>query len=280
MQPPKSEADRSGGQEVESRGTSPRWCKDLSNSIPVFCHHLTPPCLAQLVLNAGIGVNKYAETDDGLDSHFQVNMLAQLHLALILLPNLKATAETTQRPSRIVMMSSEMHRFAPKSTEFASVSEINTDVGGTELYCRSKLAQVLVTRELARRLDAGQFGFSQSPGNRLVIANMTHPGGVKTPQQDQMPAAYGETVGKVVAKMVRPLMTDPVKHGCRSALFAATSPEMVEGDGVQGQYIMPDKKITDVSKKGQDDEMARRLWDMSVGLLKEKIGRLEYEFDV
>lgn len=78
--------------------------------------------------------------------------------------------------------------------------------------------------------------------------------------------------------MVRPLMTDPVKHGCRSALFAATSGEMVEGEGVQGQYIVPDKKISDVSKKGQDEEMGRRLWDMSIGLLKEKIGRLEYDF--
>jgi hypothetical protein len=65
-----------------------------------------------------------------------------------------------------------------------------------------------------------------------------------------MPAAYGETAGKVVAKIVRPFMTDPVKHGCRSGLFAATSPEMVEGEGVHGQYVMPDKKISEVSKQG------------------------------
>ena len=225
-------------------------------------------------------MNKYAVTEDGLDSHFQVNMLSQLHLALMLMPNLKAAAEATQRPSRMVLMSSEMHRFAPNSTKFASVDEINTDVGATELYGRSKLSQVLVMRELARRVDDGQFGFSQAPNHRLVIVNATHPGGVKTPQQDQMPAAYGEKAGKVIAKMVRPIMTDPVKHGCRSGLFAATSPEIFEGEGVQGQYIMPDKKITEVSKKGQDDEMATRLWKISIGLLREKIGRLEYGFVV
>jgi WW domain-containing oxidoreductase len=66
---------------------------------------------------------------DNLDSHFEVNVLSQLYLALILLPTLKAAAETTGRPSRVVLMSSEMHRFAPSSTEFASVEEINTDIG-------------------------------------------------------------------------------------------------------------------------------------------------------
>jgi WW domain-containing oxidoreductase len=114
----------------------------------------------QLILNAGIGVNKFALTDpDNLDSHFEVNMLSQFHLALILLATLKATAEATGRPSRLVLMSSEMHRFSPSSTEFVSVKEINTDVGATELYARSKLAQILIMRKLARRLDRGELGF-------------------------------------------------------------------------------------------------------------------------
>lgn len=154
-------------------------------------------------------------------------------------------------------MSSEMHRFSPSSTEFTSVKEINTDVGATELCARSKLAQILITRELAGRLDKGELRFSQAPSHRLIIINATHPGGVKTPQQDQMPAAYFEMAGTVIAKIVRPLMTDPVKHGCCSGLFAATRPEIVEGEGVHGQYIMPDKKIGEVSKKSQDDEWPR-----------------------
>ena len=231
-----------------------------------------------LMLNAGIGVNKFALTEDGIDSHFQVNMLSQLHLALVLMPNLVANARMNQRPSRIVMMSSEMHKFPPSSCDFSSVQELSTDVGATALYGRSKLAQVLVARELARRLDDGQMGFNNTP--RSVIVNATHPGGVNTPQQDQFPAAYGEKIGKMTKKMVRPLMTDPVKHGCRSGLFALTSDEMVEkaGEEVQGQYIMPDKKIADVSKKGQDGAMADRLWNLSLGILKEKLGSLDYGF--
>lgn len=107
-------------------------------------------------------------------------MLSQLHIALVLLHTLKATAETTGRPSRVVFMSSEMHRFSPSSTVFASVEEINTDIGATELYARSKLAQILITRELARRLGKGELGFAQSPSYRFVIVNATHPDGVKT----------------------------------------------------------------------------------------------------
>jgi WW domain-containing oxidoreductase len=93
-----------------------------------------------------------------------------------------------------------------------------------------------------------------------------------------LPAAYGETAGKVITRMVKPLMADPFKHGYLSGLFAAMDPEMVEGEGVHGQYIMPDKKISEVSKKGQDVVMAVRLWDLRIRLLKEKVGTLDYGF--
>jgi WW domain-containing oxidoreductase len=176
-------------------------------------------------------------------------MLSQLHLALMLLPTLKATAETIGRPSRLVLMSSEMHSFSPSSTEFSSVKEINTDFGATELYARSKLAQILITRELARRLDKEKLGFSQTPSHRLVIVNATHPGGVKTSQQDQMPAAYGETAGKVITKMVRPLLTDPIRHGCRSELFAATSLKMFEERECMGSISCQIRKSVKLVKR-------------------------------
>jgi len=63
------------------------------------------------------------------------------------------------------------------------------------------------------RLDKGELDFSQSPSHSFVIAIATHPGCVKTQQQDQLPAAYDETTGKVIVRMVKLLMTDPVKHG-------------------------------------------------------------------
>ncbi|KAL9101773.1 MAG: hypothetical protein Q9187_009201, partial [Circinaria calcarea] len=142
-----------------------------------------------LVCNAGLGVGKYWETSDGIDSHFQVNHLSQVHLIFMLLPNLQGTPH-----SRLVLQSSDLHRAAPSSVKFASLAEINTDIGPSYLYNRSKLAQVLFVRALKRRMDAGKLGFNIS---NTLYANATHPGGVSTDQQQQAVEAYG-TLGKVL----------------------------------------------------------------------------------
>ena len=65
--------------------------------------------------------------------------------------------------------------------------------------------------------------------------NAVHPGGVATDQQEQAIDAYG-TKGKIGVKAVRPFLKDPVDEGCRSALFAATSEDVVR-EKIQGQYV-------------------------------------------
>ena len=72
-------------------------------------------------------------------------------------------------------------------------------------------------------------------------------------------------------------MKDPVDGGCRSALFAATSEDIIT-DSVRGQYIVPDRQVTAPSSRAQDDEMGERLWTLQDSLLKEKFGgKLPYE---
>lgn len=251
-----------------------------------------------LVLNAGIGVNKYKLSEDGIDSHFQINVLSQLHLAFILLPTLQKTSSLTGTPSRLIMMSSEMHRFAPLSTRFESIGELNTNVGSTMLYSRSKLAQVLIVRELARRVDEGQLGFKKFDGTskREVLINVTHPGehtryrfwstkltitgGVSTPGQGSLIPAYGWT-GRLLLWLIQLFMVDAVTVGCLSGLFASTpTADLLKGNGLHGQYIVPDKKVTKPSGKARDSEMASRLWDLSVALLQQKIGPLDYDFEM
>ncbi|KAF2187317.1 NAD(P)-binding protein [Zopfia rhizophila CBS 207.26] len=222
-----------------------------------------------LVCNAGLGVGKYNETEDGLDSHMQVNHFAQAHLALTLLPLLQKTTD-----SRLVFQSSELHRAAPSSTAFASIDEINRDIGPTYLYNRTKLAQILFARELVRCIKAGQFGERTGDKGEPWI-NATHPGGVKTDQLDQAVEAYG-TLGKVGVKVVRPFMKDPVDEGCRPALFAATS-EDIPKEKIQGQYIAPDRKIQEVSKQGQDEVLAKSLWKLTKEVLEAKVGELGYK---
>ena len=221
----------------------------------------------QLICNAGLGVGSYWETTDGIDSHFQVNHLSQMHLTLTLLPILQANPS-----SRLVVQSSELHRPVSSSSKFATLSEINEDIGAMALYNRTKLAQILFVRALKRRMDDGALGFRKYNGkNNILYANATHPGGVNTDQQQQAVEAYG-TIGKIGVAAIRPFMKDPVKAGCRSALYAATSPEVIE-KGISGEYIVPDKKITEPSTQAQDVQLGENLWALSVNILREKLGK-------
>ncbi|KAL3424149.1 hypothetical protein PVAG01_03430 [Phlyctema vagabunda] len=216
-----------------------------------------------LVCNAGLGVGVYNESvADGIDTHMQVNVFAQNLLALMLLPVLLKTPN-----SRLVFQSSDMHRAAPSDTKFKSLEEINHDIGATYLYNRTKLAQILFARQLTKRLTAA--------GESSIHIIATHPGGVSTDQPKQAEEAYG-ILGTIGVAAARPFMKDPVKQGCRPALYAATSNEIVEKE-ITGVYIVPDKKVTDPSTQALDDELAENLWDLSETVLRSKLGELPYK---
>lgn len=215
-------------------------------------------------MNAGLGVGKYWETTDGLECHFQVNWLSQFHLALKLMPLL-------QKPGgRLIFQSSELHRGADARTQFKDVQEINTDIGPTKLYNRSKLALILGMLAIQRRMLSGGDPDVQAKASDKIYVNATDPGAVETPQQEQAVEAYG-TVGKIGVMATKPFMKDPVKSGCRSALYAATSLE-IEEKGITGKYIVPDTKVTDPSDKSQDVELGEQLWRLSQELIKQKLG--------
>lgn len=221
-----------------------------------------------LVCNAGLGVGVYNESQDGVDTHMQVNHFAQAHLVLTLLPLLQKTTD-----SRLVFQSSDLHRAAPSSVAFESIAEMNQDLGPTYLYNRTKLAQILFARELVKRIKAGQFGAVTAEQGQPWI-NATHPGGVKTDQPAQAEEAYG-TLGKVGVAVVKPLMKDPIDKGCRPALFAVTSGKIVK-EKIQGAYIVPDCKVTDPSSKAKDETLALNLWKLTQEVLESKIGKLDY----
>lgn len=220
-----------------------------------------------LVCNAGLGVGEYAETRDGVDSHMQVNVFAQHHLAMHLLPALAATPG-----SRLVLQSSEFHRLGTEGVQFRDLAEMNRDIGPSKLYARSKLAQVLLVQALVRRKTAGKLGL-KAGGPPFV--NATHPGAVNTDQPEQAVDAYG-MVGKLGVKAVRPFMKEPVDEGCRPALFAAASEDVVR-DAIDGKYIVPDRKVVDISKQAKDEELQERCWRLTESVLREKLGNLSYD---
>lgn len=189
---------------------------------------------------------------------------------MVLLPLVLATPN-----SRLVYQSSELHRGTPSSTHFASKQEINQDLGPSNLYARSKLAQILFVHALHRRLQNPPSYIANLPNRAGTIwINSTHPGAVETPQQEQAKDAYG-TVGKIGVAIIRPFMTDPVKVGCRSALFAATSDDVIKGN-INAQYIVPDCEVKSVSKQGQDEGLQEALWKLSEELIQARFGTLPY----
>ena len=222
-----------------------------------------------LILNAGLGVGRYAESKDGIDTHMQVNVISQHHLAMTLLPLLLKTPD-----SRLVHQASEFHRMLTSNPDFSSLAELNQDIGASPLYARTKLAQVLLVRHMYKLKSQPDNNLGLKEGQApWIIA--THPGGVVTDQQEQAIDAYG-IMGKLGVKAVRPFMKDPIDEGCRSILFAATAPD-VPGEQLDGQYIIPDRKVTDVSKEAKDEQLGERLWRLVGQILKEKLGPLDYE---
>lgn len=122
-----------------------------------------------------------------------------------------------------------------KNLAFGSVDELNTDIGPQNLYARSKLAQILFIRALLRRKNQGVLGFDAGNNEAGPWLIATHPGGVSTDQPKQAEQAYG-LLGQIGVAAIRPFLKDPMSQGCRPALFAATSMDVVT-DQLQGVYV-------------------------------------------
>ncbi|RYP46218.1 hypothetical protein DL768_007537 [Monosporascus sp. mg162] len=219
-----------------------------------------------LIFSAAGGVGPYSETKDGIDSHMQVNVVAQHHLAMLPLPKLLNT------PDRgLCFQESEVHRAGTTGVESKDIAAINQDIDATSLYGRTKLAMTLLVKALARRKQRGELGFT--PGAAPWV-NATHPGDVRTDQNFQMTEAYG-LPSKLGEKAIRPFMNDPVDEGCRSVLVAATSSAISE-EKIDGQYIVPYRKVTSPSSQTEDGGLQERCWKLVDHILTGKLRPLPY----
>lgn len=128
------------------------------------------------MLSAGINANQYRETDDKIDSHFQINWLGQFYAVNQLYPLIRKTSKLPDTPApRIVWESSELHRLSPSDVKFESKEEINNpNIGSAELYARTKLAIIL-------GVDFGLVQRVIKPNHDNVYALSVHPGAVRLP---------------------------------------------------------------------------------------------------
>ena len=198
------------------------------------------PRLDVLINNAGVIRSKRITTADGLETTFAVNHLAYFLLTNLLLDMLKASA-----PSRIVNVSSGEQRNA--TIDFDNLQG-EKGYKGAKAYSQSKLATVLFTYELARRLEGTG-----------ISANCLHPGG-RVPVRTN----FGSGVSGVFGYMVRaltPLMKSPDK-GAETSIYLASSPEV---EGLSGRYFVK-KAEARSSEVSYDERIARRLWEVSAEL--------------
>jgi retinol dehydrogenase 14 len=197
------------------------------------------PRIDVLVNNVGGYWDTRHVTADGLERTFALNHLAPFLLTVLLLDRLRLSA-----PARVVNVSSGAHTMG--RIDFDDLGG-ERSYSGMRAYSQSKLANVLFTYELARRLDSGS-----------VTANALHPGMVRT----GFGAEDSGALQRLFTPLMRPFMKSPAQ-GAATSIHLASSPEL---DRVTGCYFADGKRKRS-SGRSYDEAAAARLWQVSADLV-------------
>jgi retinol dehydrogenase 14 len=196
------------------------------------------PRLDVLVNNVGGFWAHRQLTVDGLERTLAVNHLAPFLLTMLLLDRLEASA-----PARIVTVSS-----GAQATGRIDFDDLQGErkYSAERAYNQSKLANVMFTYELARRLEG-----------TAVTATVLHPGVVRTQF-----GAEDRSGLVAISRLARPFMKSPAE-GAVTSIYLASSPEV---EGVTGRYFVNGKPRTS-NKSSYDTTAAARLWRLSTNLV-------------
>lgn len=194
-----------------------------------------------LLNNAGGMFTARAESPDGIEMTWALNHLAYFLLTDLLLPLLDRTPG-----ARVVSVASDAHRFAP-GIHFEDV-EFERSYGGWKAYGQSKLANILFTRELARRLKES---------GSAVTANCLHPGFVRTNFGD------GPGIGNWGFRLLATVAAISPEKGAETSVYLASSPDVA---ATSGQYFAKSRPSKPTAA-ARDDAAARRLWELSAAMV-------------
>jgi NAD(P)-dependent dehydrogenase (short-subunit alcohol dehydrogenase family) len=200
-----------------------------------------------LVNNAGVITLDRRETKDGFELQFGVNHIGHFLMTIRLIDIIPRHAG-----ARIVVVGSGAHKTGRIHFEDYNLTKGYNVVTA---YGQAKLANLLFTRELARRI-----------ASEGITVNCAHPGAVATSMGVDRKTGFGKTI----TGLLKPFFQTP-EQGARTALFLALDPSVQD---VTGEYFYKCKKAKS-SKASQDEDLAKRLFELSEKITGEKLKAVE-----
>ena len=241
--PNKGEAAKTDIEQRAGNGTVTLMSLDLASfaSIRGFAKEALDqlPRIDILLNNAGIVARQRTVTVDGFEQTFGVNHLGHFLLTTLLLDRI-----TTTPDARIVTVASHAHKFAGGGLDF---DDLQTERGykAMRVYGKSKLANIMFTRELARRI-----------ADTSATANSVHPGFVASN------FGRNDPLGNLAMTLAKPFALSPSK-GARTSIYVASDPAVT---GVTGKYFYK-CAVVEPTSYARDDAAARQLWEISEALV-------------
>ncbi|KAL5052999.1 hypothetical protein RYX36_033681 [Vicia faba] len=204
-----------------------------------------------LINNAGLMATPFMLSQDNIELQFATNHLGHFLLTNLLIETMKKTVRECNREGRIVIVSSEAHRFA--YSEGIRFDKINneSEYSSYFAYGQSKLANILHANELARRL--------KEEGVEITV-NSLHPGTIIT----NILRHHGYF--NAVANMVGKYLLKNVQQGAATQCYLALHPLV---KGISGEYFADSNKANPTTL-AKDSELAQKLWELSVSLSNTK----------
>ncbi|KAK2146486.1 hypothetical protein LSH36_605g02014 [Paralvinella palmiformis] len=211
-------------------------------SVKSFCTDIkeSEPRIDVLINNAGVFQSPVAKTEDGFEMQMGVNHLGHFYLTNLLLDKLKQST-----PSRVVVVSSGLYKMGKIDFD---VLENKAEPDQKRTYHNSKLANALFARELAKKLDGTG-----------VSVYCLRPGMVRTSLGRHV--SFGALAFPLV-KLLGWLLVKGENDGCQTVVYCAVAKEL---EGVTGHFYANCKEEP-WAKSATDDEVAAKLWDVSVKL--------------
>lgn len=201
-----------------------------------------------LINNAGIMATPFMLSKDNIELQFATNHIGHFLLTNLLLETMEKTARESSKEGRIVNVSSRRHQFSyPEGIRFDRIND-QSGYNRFSAYGQSKLANVLHTNELARRLKEDGVD---------ITANSVHPGAITTNLFRHISFFSGLVglLGKYVIKNV--------EQGAATTCYVALHPHV---KGLTGSYFA-DSNVAQASSQAVNTELAQKLWDFSSDLI-------------